>query len=327
MTDFSPQNMNEALAAHLKAVKENNQEVITKTHSFFDAQEKKNQDLVAQIGRLEVAKAEFEEKATSMEKMLSRPDFSSKSEEGKVEMKAFENFMRLDIKGMSDVEKKYMRTDSGPDGGFLVPDAFSTEIAKKITEISDVRAVARVMKVGAKTTILPLRSNLVSVGWVGEGDQDSLSNSQYGQPLLTLKKIQVTVPVTHEELIDSGVSIVDQISSDVAEAFAQKEGEGYVNGTASPTQPQGFMNPGAITQETNSGNATQLTWQSMSEVTGKIKTGYRPIYGFNRFTRANLLQMVDGVGRPLWQAGNIAAGIPNTINGYSYIELPNMARS
>jgi len=181
------------------------------------------------------------------------------------------------------------------------------------------------MKVGAKTTILPLRSNLVSVGWVGEGDQDSLSNSQYGQPLLTLKKIQVTVPVTHEELIDSGVSIVDQISSDVAEAFAQKEGEGYVNGTASPTQPQGFMNPGAITQETNSGNATQLTWQSMSEVTGKIKTGYRPIYGFNRFTRANLLQMVDGVGRPLWQAGNIAAGIPNTINGYSYIELPNMA--
>ena len=127
--------------------------------------------------------------------------------------------------------------------------------------------------------------------------------------------MQVTVPVTIEELEDAGVSIADQINQDVAEAFAVKLGQQIVQGTAAPTQLQGYMASGVVTQEINSGIADAINWKSMTLLTGQLKTGYNPIYGFNRLTRATLLAQEDGVGRPLWQPGNLAAGIPNTING------------
>ena len=325
MTDFSPQNMNEALAAHLAAFKEGNEAVLKKTQSYFEAQEVKNQELVK---RLEAEKAErlkFADEVKAREAILSRPNFDVKSEDGKQEMKAFDAFLRTDIKGMSEAERKYLRTDSLVDGGALVPEVFSTDITKKIIEISNFNGVINFIRVGAKTTRLPIRNTLLTASMVGEGQTDSLSKSGYGEQLLTLKKMQVTVPVTIEELEDAGVSIADQINQDVAEAFGVKLGQQIVQGTAAPTQLQGYMASGVVTQEINSGIADAITWKSMTLLTGQLKTGYNPIYGFNRLTRATLLAQEDGVGRPLWQPGNLAAGIPNTINGYAYLEIPDMA--
>lgn len=324
MTDFSPQNLMEALDARLNGIKQGNQEVIEKTNLFFDAQEKKNQELVKQLETEKAERIKFAEEVKAREAILSRPNFDIKSEEGKAEMKAFDAFLRTDIKGMSEAEKKYLRTDSLVDGGALVPEAFSTDITKKIVEISNFDGVINFMRVGAKTTRLPIRNTLLTASMVGEGEQDSLSNSKYGEQLLTLKKMQVTVPVTIEELEDAGVSIAEQIQQDVAEAFAVKLGQQIVEGNASPTQLQGYMASGVVTQEINSGVADAITWKSMTLLTGQLKTGYNPIYGFNRLTRATLLSQEDGVGRPLWQPGNVAAGIPNTINGYAYLEIPNM---
>ena len=325
MTDFSPQNMHEALAAHLQAVKESNETVLKKTQSFFDASEVKNQELVKKLEAEKVERLKHQEEAKAREAILSRPSFDVKSEEGKAEMKAFDAFLRTDIKGMSEAERKYLRTDSLVDGGALVPEAFSTDITKKIIEISNFNGVINFIRVGAKTTRLPIRNTLLTASMVGEGQQDSLSNSKYGEQLLTLKKMQVTVPVTIEELEDAGVSIADQINQDVAEAFAVKLGQQIVQGTAAPTQLQGYMASGVVTQEINSGIADAITWKSMTLLTGQLLKGYNPIYGFNRLTRATLLAQEDGIGRPLWQPGNLAAGIPNTINGYAYLEIPDMA--
>lgn len=325
MTDFTPQNMMEAVSALQKAVKENNEGVATQVKSFIDSQEKKNQELVKQLEAEKTERLKFAEEVKAREAILSRPNFDVKSEAGKEEMKAFDAFLRTDIKGMSEAERKYLRTDSLVDGGALVPEAFSTDITKKIIEISNFNGVINFIRVGAKTTRLPIRNTLLTASMVGEGQQDSLSNSKYGEQLLTLKKMQVTVPVTIEELEDAGVSIADQINQDVAEAFAVKLGQQIVQGTAAPTQLQGFMASGVVTQEINSGIGDAITWKSMTLLTGQLKTGYNPIYGFNRLTRATLLAQQDGVGRPLWQPGNLAAGIPNTINGYAYLEIPDMA--
>lgn len=324
MQDFSQEKMIEAVKALQESVKTGNVEMTTKVSSFIEAQEKKNQDLVNQLEAEKKSRVEFETEARAREAILLRADLNGKSEEGKLEMKAFDSFLRTDIKGMSEAERKYLRTDSLVDGGALVPEAFSTDITKKITEISNYSNVINFMKVGAKTTRLPIRNTLLTATMVGEAQEDSLSNSKYGEQLLTLKKMQVTVPVTIEELEDAGVSISSQIMQDTAEAFAVLLGSQITNGTASPTQLQGYMASGVVTQELNSGVADAITWKAMTLLTGQLKTGYNPIYAFNRLTRATLLAQEDGVGRPLWQPGNLAAGIPNTINGYAYLEVPNL---
>lgn len=325
MTDFSQQNMIEAVKALQESVKTGNVEMNTKVSSFIEAQEKKSQELVNKLEAEKKARVEFETESKAREAILLRPDFNGKSDEGKAEMKAFDSFLRTDIKGMSDIEKKYLRTDSLVDGGALVPEAFSTDITKKITEISNYSNVINFIRVGAKTTRLPIRNTLLTATMVGEAQTDNLSNSTYGEQLLTLKKMQVTVPVTIEELEDAGVSISAQIMQDTAEAFAVKLGQQITLGNASPTELQGYMAPGVITQEINSGEAAAITWEAMTMLTGQLKTGYNPIYAFNRLTRATLLSKYDLAGRPIWQPGNLAAGIPNTINGYAYIEVPDLA--
>ena len=48
------------------------------------------------------------------------------------------------------------------------------------------------------------------------------------------------------------------------------------------------------------------------------------MYAFNRRTLANIRTMKDGSGAYIWQAGNLAAGVPNTIAGSSYAILEDM---
>lgn len=326
MSDITVQSINEALSALREEVKSSapRQEVIAKCNAFLDTQEEKNAKLVYEIAEAKKAAEEIEKKYNELEADLKRGNFKGEEKEAKeAERKAFDRFLRAGEKSLDSFEAKYLRTDSNTDGGYLVVDGFETDIAKNITEISPIRQFATVRTVGNKTTKLFLRSTLVASGWVGEGQEDSKSNSTYGQDLLTLKKIQVTTDCTHEELMDASVSVESLIREDVVEEFARIEGAGFVNGAATPTQPEGFMTNTSITS-INSGSATALTADSLISITGQIKTGYTGMYGFNRLTRAIIRQMKDGSGQYLWQPGNLAGGIPNTLNGYNYIEIPDM---
>lgn len=314
----------EALRTEVEA-KAPSAQIIQKCNDFLEKQEVKNQELMAKLADEKKSREDLVAKYEALEANLKRGNFQGEEEaELKAEAKAFDAFLRSGEKSLSSGELKYLRTDSNTDGGYLVMDGFEADIAKNITEISDIRRYATVRTVGNKTTKLPTRTGLLTSGWVGEGQTDGKSNSTYGQDLLTLKKIQVTVDCTHEELQDASFDIQSLIQQDVAEEFARIEGAGFVNGLATPLQPEGLMTNTSI-GSINSGSATLLTADSLISVTGQIKTGYNPMYGFNRLTRAVIRQMKDNNGQYLWQAGNLAGGVPNSLNGYSYIELPDMA--
>lgn len=324
--EITLQSINEAVGALRNEVKSSapNQDIIKKCNDFLDKQEEKNQKVLGELELSKKANEALEEKHRSLEADLKRGSLKGDEKESKkAEAKAFDKFLRSGEKNLDTFEAKYLRTDSNTDGGFLVVDGFETDIAKNITEVSPIRQFATVRTVGNKTTKLFLRSTLVASGWVGEGQEDTKSNSTYGQDLLTLKKIQVTTDCTHEELMDASVSVESLIREDVAEEFSRIEGAGFVNGAATPTQPEGFMTNASV-GSINSGSATLLTADSLIAITGEIKTGYTGMYGFNRLTRAVIRQMKDGNGQYLWQAGNLAGGVPNSLNGYNYIEIPDM---
>ena len=162
----------------------------------------------------------------------------------------------------------------------------------------------------------------MSGGWAGEGETGLTSNSQYGRLELNAKRLTVSVAITAEELQDANVDMVNEINSDVRESFAQLRGASFVNGTGNGT-PEGFMVNPDITS-INSGDANLLTFNSLLSVTGEVKTGYNPIYAFNRRTLAAIRTMRNGNGDYIWQAGNLAAGVPNAIAGSSYAVLNDM---
>jgi HK97 family phage major capsid protein len=298
---------------------------IEKCNNFLDLQEKKNQEITKKLQEEKSAREEMEAKYDALVAQVKAPNLSGDSKaQVNEELKAFDSMLRKGDKSMEAAEFKLLRTDNDADGGYLVPDPLEGEIIKKITEISPIESVARVVTMGSKTSSTPARTALVSVGMVGEAQQDTSSNSTYGKEMLVAKKGQVTVETTVEELQDSSYNVFNEISTDVAEAMAQLRGSQFVNGSASGNNCEGIMT-NADVAEINSGSASTFDFDNLIKLTGELKTGYDPIYGMNRKTIAFTRTLKDGSGAYIWRAGNLGAGIPNSINGVSYVEIADLA--
>lgn len=296
----------------------------------LDEHEKKNEALTTEIEARKTAEFELKERIEELEKQLSKPNNGGPADEKakikELERKAFDKFFRggEEAKNFEPEELKYLRTDSDVDGGVLATTEYIQEIIKNITEISAMRSVCRVRPVGKGRMEIPVRDSLVSAFWEGEGEETQDSNSQYGLEKIPLHKLMVNVPITLEELQDTSFNMEAEINADVVEAFNQKEGAAFVNGTGNADkQPEGFLNNSRVTSRAT-GIADGIDMDSIMLLQGDLKKGYNPIYTMNRTTAAKVKILKDGNGQYLWQAGNIAAGVPNQISGDPYLIVPDM---
>lgn len=284
----------------------------------MDEIEVKNQQLTKRNLKLVNMLRDNEEKITEMEKKMYRvssksPEYAEKSSQ----IKIFEKAVRYGTDVIPiDLQRKYLRTDVGDQGGFLCPPEYATEIIKRITEISPIRAVARVRTITRESLMIPQRNFLMQGYWVGEGVPTNESNSQYALNELKTKKLAVYVDSTIEQLEDAAFDMEAEITKDAAERFAQMEGQAFVLGDGI-NMPEGILTNPNI-QIVPSGVSNSITADSLINVTGQLKVGYNPAYAMNRTTIAFIRQLKDGIGRYLWEPG-LAGGNPNTVNGYPYI--------
>lgn len=299
-------------------------EKVAKLEEILNTYEEKNVELVKTQESAKQEIEDFKERIEDLEKKLSRPGNGSVEDETKAEYKALSDFITKGAENMTPEDLKYLRSDNETDGGVLAPAEFVREIIKDITEISALRSVARIRTTSAGRMEIPVRNSLVVAEWEGEGETSTDSNSQYGIEKIPVHKLMVTIPITIEELMDSAFDMEAEINSDLAESFNQKEGNAFIQGD-SIKKPEGILvNTALVAAARTSGDADEITFDSLILLTGDLKTGYNPLYLMNRLTIAIIRTLKDGVGQYLWQAGNVAAGVPNQINGFSYMETPDM---
>lgn len=322
MSDFEQKHI-EALNALRDETKKLSPEQEAKINSLLDAQELKNQAKFKEIQEKANKAEELENRLNSIEADLKRGLGGDEKQAKTQELKAFEAYARKANQFLTAEEIKYLRTDVDSEGGYLIPSILEGEIIKKITEISNLRTVATIRPMSSKSSSTPSRTTLVSVGMVGEGETDSLSNSKYGLEKLVAKQAQVTSQITSQELDDSSYDVLSLMSTDVGEAMAQLEGLQFVNGSGAGNNCEGFLSNASI-PSINSGSASAITFDSLITATGELKVGYNPIYAFNRKTLAAIRKLKDNENNYLWTAGNLSAGVPNQLNGYNYIILPDM---
>lgn len=292
-------------------------------NTFLDTQEKHNLTVTADLQKAVKSEQELKEYVKELEKKMAAPSNSDAAkEEVKANHAAFVNYAIKGFDQLDGVEQKLLRTSDDTNGGFLIEPEFVREIIKEIIEISPMRSVARVRQTTKNEVQIPRRTAQLNGDWVGESSQDALSNSTYGMEKVPVHKIQVTVDTTHEQLRDASFNMESEVFADATEDFARIEGLAFVLGTGSSTQPQGFLtNPDV--GEFNTGAAASLTADSIVEIAGEVKTGYNLSYLLNRRTIAKVRTLKAGDGHYLWVPG-LAAGNPNTINGLSYLETPDM---
>ena len=327
---------NEQLIAG-QGVASEHKEKIAKIEKALETSEVENQKLMASIAAKDKEQTAIKERMDNLEKTAKRfPNGSSEKEQANVVMKAFEKYIQHGPLRMTDDERKLlagvtsenselktMQTDVDPDGGYLAPPEYLMEILKKITLISPIRQFARVRKVSSPTERVLRRDSLVTSYWTVEGASTFTgSNSKYGMPEIPLHSLTGEVTITTKNLWGSAFNIENEINSDLIEEFARAESEAFVDGNGK-SKPQGILNNSDI-ETVNSGVANGLVFDNFHSLYGKIKTGYKPVYGMTRLTVSVVRKMKDSMGQYLWQAGNVAAGIPNTINGEPYIEVPHL---
>lgn len=229
---------------------------------------------------------------------------------------------------ISPEEKALLRSDSDVAGGYLVNDPeFDNMITKKITEVSNIRQVARVRTVGKKSFEMPVRNTIPTATYEGEDEEGEDSTSTYNTETLFAYRQTFTTPITMDLLMDSNFNMESEIMGDAGEAFAVGEGTGFVLGTGHK-QPEGFLvNPTVLAAAKDTAGSGTISADDMILLTGDLKTGYNPWYALNRRVLAFLrtLKSTDGVF--LWQPG-MNGPVANTINGFPYLianDMPDIA--
>lgn len=303
--------------------------------------EKNQNELVAKMA---AEKEEAKNSAIALEKKLDELETKAFRPAGNGEIKEvkseaaqnFENALRMKDKDEAksllkkmeesvlkgDLEKKYLRTDSNVDGGYLCPPEFDKQIAKKIVEINPMRQFSRVVTVGAKSFLMPVRNTLAEATYEGEAEEVGDTNSQYGMIEYTNNRLTASVPVTYEMLNDGHYDIQAEIQNDISTQFAKKENYMFLKGDG-VKKPFGLMNDPNIASRV-SGSATDMNFDAIKMATGDLKTGYNPIFMLNRKTVAYLSTLKNSVGAYLWQNGSTGDGVPSTLVGFPYVRAIDM---
>ncbi len=219
--------------------------------------------------------------------------------------------------------KALLRTDSSPDGGYLVPVEMDTSITKKIVELDGIRPISRVRTISSKAIDIPIRNTIPVATYEGEAGIASESVATYESVQVTPFRQTHVSPITADQLMDAAFDMDSEISDDAALAFAFGEGNGFVVG-------DGFKKPGGFTAHStlqtgarNSGSAADITADSLILLTGDLKVGYNPTYVMNRRTLARIRTFIATTNQYLWQPG-LNGPVSNTINGFNYVIANSM---
>ncbi|MEM7522570.1 MAG: phage major capsid protein [Pseudomonadota bacterium] len=267
--------------------------------------------------------------AEVVRKSVEDPENYKKS----AEYKALHQYAKVGEARLDGEARKTLRTDDNTSGGYLVMPEMENQLQRNVTEISPVRQESRVRTTSSKTLMVPRRESIPTAAYEGEAAAAEESEPKYASSTLTAHRLSFTAVYTQDMLVDSAFDLEAELSRDAAEAFAQAEGRGFVLGNGSQ-QPQGFLSQPKLNTAFNAStnplgyvttsSSAAVTADDLLKLTGELKTGYDPVFAFNRRTMATFLQFKGTDGQYLFDFGNLAAGRPSNIRGYRIAMFEDM---
>lgn len=162
--------------------------------------------------------------------------------------------------GLADLEvKAKLRTDSDPDGGFLVPEETEAGIDRVLGTVSTMRQLARVIGVSTDTYKKLINQGGASSGWVGERETRAETDTPVLREIaVNAHELYASPAITQKALDDSRIDIASWLADEVSIEFAEEEGAAFVSGT-------GVQRPRGILAYTNVANAS-YTWGNIGYV-------------------------------------------------------------
>lgn len=223
------------------------------------------------------------------------------------------------------------------DGGFLVPEEFSSELLRNAYDRGLIYARARQFSTAATTLKIPRvaessradgsRQGGVRGYWGAEAGLMTASDPAFGQVELNLNKLHVFTYATDELLADARAlqSLLGELAAD---EIAFKLDDGVMNGTGAG-QPLGIMNSPCLVSVAKEANqpADTIVAENVMKMWSRLSPRGRgsAVWFVNQDTLPQLFSMSIAVGTggiPVYMPANGLAGVPyGTMFGRPVIEV------
>lgn len=297
------------------------EEKLSRIEKSLDKLEDINQKVTLQSKQQE----QVDEKLATFESMLKRPNVGESAEKVEKKIQIFDRWLRKGKEQLAPEEIKALTVSDDTQAGFLAPPEYMRELLKTLTEISPVRSLARVRQTSQRSVQVPVRSATFSAQWVAESASRSETTGYTTQlEEIPCHEVYALVDISEQELEDSVFDLESEMQTEFATQFAKAEGNAMTVGDKI-NKPEGFTtNVGGST----AGGSAVITADTLLDLVHAIKTPYNQnaTLVFNRSTLAKIRQLKDSAGQYVFQPGMmLQAGVPNTILGFPYVEMPDMA--
>ena len=263
-------------------------------------------------------------------------ELSPEAEEHKA---AFDAYVRRgDEAGLRELEAKAFSATAGADGGYLVPPETDSEIGRRVSVVSPMRALSTVRTVSTSVLKKPFATAGLSTGWVAETAARPQTNTpQLAELSFPTMELYAMPAATQALLDDAAVDIEAWIAGEVDIVFAEQEGDAFIRGDG-VNKPKGFLTYTAVAESTwtwgNLGyvaTGTAGAWKTTSpsdtlvDVIYALKAGHRQNSTFmmNRKTQSDVRKFKDADGNYLWRPP-ASAGQPASLMGFPIAEAEEM---
>jgi len=292
----------------------------------IDADLDRFEDINQKLTLAQQEQKQVQEKLDTFETLLKRPEASVEAKQIDMSVKAFDKWLRKGKDNMDIDEVKALTVSDDTAAGFLAPPEYVRELIKTLTEISPMRSIARVRATSQKSVQMPSRTATFTAQWVAESGTRSETTGYTTQlEEIPTHELYALVDISEQELEDSVFNLEAEMQQEFADQFAKAEGLSMVSGDA-VGKPEGVLTNSSV-GTTNSGSGTLLTGDGLIDLVHAVKSPYgaNGTFIFNRTTLAAIRKLKDTAGQYVFQAGMmLTAGVPNTILGYPYVEMPDM---
>lgn len=261
--------------------------------------------------------------------------------------RAYRDWIRKGLDGMTDVEKKTLQVGEAPSGGFWVEPAMADWIITKIFETSIIRPYARGITITTDSVKVPVDRQRTTARWVGElSSRTPTVTAQVGEMMISVHELMSQPALTQNMIDDSSVDVETWAQDKIAQDFMLSENSAFVNGNGT-FQPRGFLTYPVQTLSDQGGRAFGTVETIQTGVSGNWKTAtatvnpaddiialiysfkapYRPglRFGGTRTTLRTVRQFKDQLGNYI--AGprlDKDKGLVETVFGFDWDEWADM---
>ncbi|MFL6845659.1 MAG: phage major capsid protein [Allosphingosinicella sp.] len=240
----------------------------------------------------------------------------------------------------SGVELKAVTGTTDAAGGYAVPEEIDSEIARLLTSISPIRAIANVVRVGSSGYRKLVTAGGTPSGWVSEtAGRPETATPSFIEVAPPFGELYANPAASQAMLDDAAFDVEAWLASEIATEFARAEGAAFVSGSG-VNRPRGFLT-GATYADTdatrpfgslqtlatgvNGGFPASNPQDKLIDLVQALRSPYRQgaVFVMNSATAARIRKFKTSDGAFLWQPG-LVAGRPDTLLGYPVVEAEDM---